>query len=288
MTSGPSEFGRLLRAWRERVTPAELGLVPGGARRVPGLRREELAALANLSVDYIVRLEQGRSRRPSRRVVAALGRALRLGRQELDHFYRVAGHLPPSDLVVPSHISPGVQRLLSRLGDIPIAVYDAAWTFITGNALWQAIARVSPAGRRGNLVWAVFADPAAGEALPVEPEEYERFQRALVSDLRATSGKYPHDAFVRQLVTDLIGLNPVFAAMWADGVVRPVTVGPKTIHHPRVGPLTLDCDVLTAVDDDLRIVAYTAAPGSESAERLRLLRAEVAASSGGGATIPVR
>jgi len=288
MTSGRSEFGQLLRAWRERVKPADLGLAPGGTRRVPGLRRAELAALADLSVDYIVRLEQGRARHPSRRVVAALGRALRLGRTELDHFYRVAGHLPPSGLVVPSHISPGVQRLLSRLGDTPFAVYDAAWTFITGNALWQAIARVSPVGRKGNLVWAAFADPA-GEALLAEPEEFEQFQRALVADLRATSAKYPHDEFVRQLVADLIELNPVFAAMWADGVVRPLTVGPKTIHHPRVGRLTLDCDVLTTVENDLRIVAYTAAPGSESAERLRLLRAELAGSIGGGAlAVPAR
>ena len=182
--------------------------------------------------------------------------------------------------------TPGVQRLLSRLADTPLAVYDAAWTFITGNALWQAIARVSPAGRKGNLVWAVFTDPA-GETLLAEPGEYERFQRALVADLRATSAKYPHDEFVRHFVADLIEVNPVFAAMWADGVVRPLTVGPKTIHHRRVGRLTLDCDVLTTVENDLRIVAYTAAPGSESAERLRRLRAEAAAGSPGGGALAV-
>lgn len=197
-------------------------------------------------------------------------------KNELDHFYRLAGHLPPSELVVPTHISPGVQRLLSRLSNIPIAVYDAAWTLLSRNTLWTAVFGESPAGRAGNVVWTTFTNSSF--PILIVPDEFEGFQRALVADLRITSGKYPHDRFVRQLVTDLLDANPLFAAMWADGAAVPFAAERKTIDHPLVGRLVLDCDVLTSVDNDLRIVTYTAPPASETAEKLRLL--EVVGSTG--------
>jgi transcriptional regulator with XRE-family HTH domain len=268
MTSQPHEFAQLLRAWRDRVQPGDLGLPAGGPRRVPGLRREELAAFSNLSVDYIVRLEQGRAE-PSASTVAALGRALQLSSAELSHFYRLAGHLPPSELVVPSHISPGVQRLLTRLSDTPIAVYDAAWTLLTGNELWTAVFGHTPAGRQGNVAWTAFT--RSNPAILVEQEELERFQRALVADLRITRGRYPHDAFLQQLVTDLIDTSTLFATLWDQGAAIPFAAERKTIHHPTVGQLLLDCDVLTAAANDLRIVAYTAPPASDTVDKLQLL-----------------
>ncbi|MEU9045734.1 MULTISPECIES: helix-turn-helix transcriptional regulator [unclassified Kitasatospora] len=268
MTSEPNEFAALLRTWRDRVQPADLGLPPGPARRVPGLRREELATFANLSVDYIVRMEQGRAD-PSAATVAALGRALRLSREELAHFYRLADHLPPSDLVVPTHISPGVQRLLTRLADTPVAVYDAAWTLITGNPMWTSVFGHTAAGRPGNVAWTVFTRPL--DDVLLESEEIDRFQQALVADLRITHGRYPHDRFVGQLVSDLLDTSPRFATLWAKGAVIPFASERKTLHHPTVGRLDLDCDVLTAVDNDLRIVAYTAPPTSETAGKLQLL-----------------
>ncbi|MFI2352780.1 helix-turn-helix domain-containing protein [Streptomyces sp. NPDC019443] len=268
MTSQPHEFAQLLHAWRDRVQPGDLGLPTGGPRRVPGLRREELAAFSNLSVDYIVRLEQGRAE-PSASTVAALGRALQLSSAELSHLYRLAGHLPPSDLVVPSHISPGVQRLLTRLADTPIAVYDAAWTLLTGNELWTAVFGHTPAGRQGNVAWTAFT--RSNPAILVEQEELERFQQALVADLRITRGRYPHDPFLQQLVTDLTDTSTLFATLWDQGTAKPFTAERKTIHHPTVGQLHLDCDVLTAADNDLRIVAYTAPPASDTANKLQLL-----------------
>ncbi|MFI8278149.1 helix-turn-helix domain-containing protein [Streptomyces sp. NPDC085929] len=268
MTSDRHEFAALLRTWRDRVQPADLGLPPGPARRVPGLRREELATFANLSVDYIVRLEQGRAD-PSAATVAALGRALRLSREELAHLYRLAGHLPPSDLVVPTHISPGVQRLLTRLADTPVAVYDAAWTLLTGNPMWISVLGHTPAGRPGNLAWTVFTRPL--HDVLVEAGEIDRFQQALVADLRITYGRYPHDGFVGQLVGDLLDASPRFATLWAKGTVVSFASERKTLHHPTVGRLDLDCDVLTALDNDLRIVAYTAPPTSETAGKLQLL-----------------
>lgn len=270
MTSDRKEFARILRAWRDRVQPGDLGLPPSTSRRVAGLRREELAAFANLSVDYIVRLEQGRVDNPSPQVVAALGRALQLPRHELDHFYRLAGHLPPSDLVVPAHLSPGVQRLLSRLPGTPIAVYDAAWTLLSRNALWTAVFGESPAGRAGNVAWTTFT--SSSHPILIVADEFDRFQRALVADLRITSGRYPRDRFVRQLVADLLETSPVFAQMWAGGEAVPFAAERKTIEHPRVGRLVLDCDVLVSVDNDLRIVTYTAPQASESDEKLKFLQ----------------
>src|SRR4051812_4527878 len=113
------DLGTLLRAWRDRLSPADVGLRTGSSRRASGLRREELASLAGLSVDYVVRLEQGRARRPSAQVAAALARALQLSDAERDHLFVLADLLPPSPRDVPAHIPQGVQRLVARLGEVP-------------------------------------------------------------------------------------------------------------------------------------------------------------------------
>ena len=131
-----SEFANVLRSWRDRVRPEEVGLPAGAGRRTPGLRREELAALAGVSVDYVVRLEQGRARHPSDQVATALARALQLDDAERDHLFRSAGLLPPTSAVVSRHIPPGVQRLVARLRETPVAVFSASWDLLTWSPLW--------------------------------------------------------------------------------------------------------------------------------------------------------
>ena len=133
------EFAEVLRAWRDRLSPQQVGLPPGTGRRAPGLRREELAGLAGVSVEYLVRLEQGRARNPSPQLLGALARALRLTEDERDHLYRVAGVAPPSTGVVSQHIGPGVQRMLDRLGDVPMGVHSATWDLLWWNPLWAAL-----------------------------------------------------------------------------------------------------------------------------------------------------
>ena len=122
MTASPSDLAATLRAWRDRLSPSAVGLPSGNARRAPGLRREELAELTRISVDYVVRLEQGRASTPSAQVVAALARALQLTHYERDHLYRLAGLVPPGDGEISDHIPPGVHRVLNRLGDAAVAV----------------------------------------------------------------------------------------------------------------------------------------------------------------------
>src|ERR1035437_5093734 len=139
------DLGALLRSWRDRLSPVDVGLPAGDSRRAAGLRREGPGSLADVSVDYLVRLEQGRARRPSAQVAASLARALQLSDAERDHLFVVAGLLPPSPGDVAAHIPPGVQRLVARLGEIPLAVFTASWDLLTWSPLWAAPRRASPA-----------------------------------------------------------------------------------------------------------------------------------------------
>jgi transcriptional regulator with XRE-family HTH domain len=127
------ELGPYLRARRDQLPPSAVGLPARGPRRDSGLRREELVSLAGISVDYLVRLEQGRAPNPSTQVLAALARALWLTPEERDHLYRLAGQAPPNRARITSHPTPGVQRLLDRLADTAVGVYDAAWTLVAWN-----------------------------------------------------------------------------------------------------------------------------------------------------------
>jgi transcriptional regulator with XRE-family HTH domain len=133
------EFGRTVRHWRDRMAPTAVGVPIGGRRRAAGLRREEVAALAGISVNYLTRLEQGQATSPSAQVVEALARALRVSDAERDLLFRLSGHAAPGLDVVSARITPSVQRLLDRLANTPVAVYDATWTLVTANAPYDAL-----------------------------------------------------------------------------------------------------------------------------------------------------
>ncbi|MFR9780939.1 helix-turn-helix transcriptional regulator, partial [Micromonospora sp. MS34] len=270
MTMG--EFGPAVRRWRDRVPPEAAGLPSGGQRRAPGLRREELALLAGISVDYLTRLEQGRASHPSAQVVEALARALRLSRTERAHLFRLAGLAPPGPETVPVEITPSVQRLLDRLTGTPVAVYDASWTLLLANPPYAALMG-DPSGWRGNQrngVWRNFLGPGGGRVRHT-PESLRSFETALVADLRAAADRYPADQRLRRLVAELRSGSHRFAELWDSGAVGRHEAARKTVDHPQVGTLTLDCDVLTVAGSDLRIMIYTAEPGTEDAERLALL-----------------
>lgn len=260
------ELAVLLRAWRERLSPAAVGF-PVGQRRTSGLRREEVALLAGVSVDYLVRLEQGRADRPSAQVVASLARVLQLGDCERDQLYLSAGLPAPLPTAVPTLIPASVQRLLARLPDVAVGVWTAHWTLLTANAPWQALLGEMPVGL--NLVVAQFA----GQAPRVvwTDAERERHERALVSDLRGAVLRYPDDPSVRSVLAQA-QTHERFAQLWAEGVAVEHASRRKTFLHPAVGAITLDCDVFTASCTDLRIVTYTAEPGTEDASRFDLVR----------------
>ncbi|MFF4900960.1 helix-turn-helix domain-containing protein [Streptomyces sp. NPDC001068] len=270
MTQDLLAFGTRLREWRDRTAPEELGLPVGPRRKVPGLRREELAAFADLSVDYLIRLEQGNAVHPSSEVITALGRALRLPRVEIGLLHQLAGLVPPTDLEVPTHLSPGTQRLLDRLGDVPVAAYDATWTLIAANSMWRQLLGVADSTPGVNLVQTTFTDMPT--RVRTTPEYRDRLRRSLVADLRSSSVRYPADLRLQALLRELIDHNPAFAAAWSDRRAEPFTAETKQVEHPDFGNLWFDCDVLNAADGDTRVVAYTAPRGSLSAEALTALR----------------
>jgi transcriptional regulator with XRE-family HTH domain len=266
-----AEFGQAVRRWRDRASPEAAGLPAGGHRRAAGLRREELALLAGISVDYITRLEQGRATSPSAQVVEALARALRLAPDERAHLFRLAGLMPPGPETVPGYITPSVQRLLDRLTGTPVAVYDATWTLLVANPPYAALMG-DPSGWRGherNGVWRNLVGPAS--RVRQTPEERQALQQALVADLRTAAGRYPADQRLRALITDLRANSARFAELWDSGAVGRQQAARKTVDHPQVGPLTLDCDVLTVAGSGLHIMIYTAEPGTPDAERLALV-----------------
>lgn len=284
LPSGGSDFGTTLRGWRDRLSPVDAGVPLGVRRRTPGLRREELAQLAGLSVDYLVRLEQGRANNPSVQVVAALARALQLDRTERDHLYRCAELLPPNDAHIERHVPAGISRLVTRLGDTPVGVFAADWDLLAWNPMWSAL-HGDPSGiprHQRNLVRAMFGkdDTARTTFSPsTSSSGLEHLAAALVADLRVASATYPNDPDLSALTSELKEQNPYFEFLWVSGPVSVHDTDRKTVHHREVGDITLDCDVLAAPGSDIRLVVYTAAGGSPDADKLEFLRVTTGAAA---------
>jgi hypothetical protein len=267
------EFARVLRAWRNRVRPEDVGLSPGLNRRTPGLRREELALIAGVSVDYIVRLEQGRARHPSPQLLASLARALRLTDVEREHLFRVAGAAIRPVGQVPRHVTPTAQRMVDRFRNAPVAVavHTAIYELVLWNPLWAALFG-DPAGQtrlERNVAWRYFEG-----SIPVThtPEDDEAYARDLVGQLRFAAGRYPDDPEIPQLIDRLTRASPDFARRWEAGTVGELRSSRKILHTELVGDIVVDCDNFTGGPGDQTIVLMTAAPDSEDERKLDLLR----------------
>jgi transcriptional regulator with XRE-family HTH domain len=289
------QLAAVLRRAREAVRPEDVGLAAGSRRRVPGLRREELALLAGISVDYVVRLEQGRGPQPSTQVLGALARALRLDVDARDELFRLAGSPPPEAGTIDVHVRPSVLRLVDRFVDLPAFVQSAKGDVLAWNAMSAALqgdwSRLRP--ERRNLARLRFLpDPADERITPVggTPEERAATARQSVANLRRAAARYPRDPDLLRLVQDLRTGSPEFAALWEDTAAGSWRSHRKTLLHPTVGPLTLECDTLHVPDTDQLLVVYSAAAGTPEADALALLRVvgtqqlgERAGASGGAA-----
>jgi transcriptional regulator with XRE-family HTH domain len=261
------ELAHFLRGRRESLGPADVGLPAGPRRRTPGLRREEVAGLASMSVDYYVRLEQARGPHPSARILDALSAALRLGPAERRHLFRLAGTDPaPAGLV--RGVRPYVRGLLDRMPEAAAVVTDASYDVVAWNA--TAAALLGDLTGRPNLARRRFL----GEA-PMVSSESEAFGPIAVARLRAAADRYPGDAALARLLADLRAGSPEFTAIWATNPVRAPGHRTKTVDHPVAGRLHLNCDVLAVPDDDQQVVFITADPGSPSARALSGLRTRV-------------
>lgn len=266
------EFGQAVRRWRDRIAPDAAGVPVGRRRRAAGLRREELAALAGISVDYLTRLEQGRATAPSAQVVEALARALRLADAERELLFRLAGLAAPGPGVVSTRITASVQRLLDRLSHTPVAVFDAAWNLLVANQPYNALLgdTTSWRGIERNMIWRNLV--GSGSRVVQTERDHADLESQLVADLRATAARYPADRDVRRLVAELTAASSRFARLWESSEIRVPQEKSrhKTIDHPDAGLITVDCDTLIVTADDLRIMIYTAEPGTEDTDRLAL------------------
>jgi transcriptional regulator with XRE-family HTH domain len=267
-----AELAAFLRRRRAAVSPADAGLPAGPRRRTPGLRRQEVAQLAGMSVDYYTRLEQGRGPRPSRQMLGAIGRALRLSGDELAYLHYLAGETPGPPSGPARDVRPGILALLGRLDDTPALVCDAKYDVLAWNPMAAALLTdfsLLPAAER-NIAWRFFTDPAARARH--DPAGAVVFARALAADLRAAAARYPDDPGVQRLVRRLRAASPEFAGLWAEQDLRVIRSSRKRLRHPAVGWLDLDCEALHDPDRGQWVILYTAPPGSPAAEALRLLR----------------
>ncbi|MBT0769892.1 helix-turn-helix domain-containing protein [Kineosporia sp. J2-2] len=261
-----SDLGDYLTGRRAQITPAEAGLPTGGLRRVPGLRREEVAALAGVSADYYMRLEQGRERHPSAQVVAALAAALRLGDDARGHLFRLAGASPAREpQPATDRVHPSLIQLIDAWPETPALVYNRAFDVLASNALADALFG-GWAGTR-NLAEVVFGTPGARSFYP----DWAEVARTTVAGLRLSLGEVPDDPRVRQVLGGLLR-ERAFAELWSRHDVRGKSLERKRFHHADVGPLTLTTQgfaVRAAPGQEL--VVYHAEPGSPDVHALRLL-----------------
>lgn len=267
-----AELADFLRRSRARLDPAHVGLTAGARRRTPGLRREEVAALAGMSVDYYTRLEQSRGPHPSRQMLTALARALRLTDDERDHLFHLAGEEPPRRASASAHVRPGLLLVLDRLHDTPAMVVTDCGEVLAQNAMSKALSGDASARppRERNLLRRFFLDPATRELFP--PEDLAEHARSHVANLRAVAAARPDDPEPAALAAELRAASEEFARLWDEHEVAVRRASVKRFRHPLVGLLELDCEVLVSHDHRQHLIIHTARPGSESHDRLRLLR----------------
>ncbi|MCM4076096.1 helix-turn-helix transcriptional regulator [Paractinoplanes hotanensis] len=260
-----------LRTRREALQPEDVGLPRGRRRRTRGLRREEVAVLAGMSIDYYTRLEQPRGPHPSEQILEALARALRLSREEREHLFRLAGYATGRRAADTDHINPGMRRIFDGLQGAAAQVVSPF-----GETLLQTPLSVALIGdesvhsglsRSKHYRW--FTEPAARSAYP--PDDHDEQSRLIVADLHSSYTRDGRDSRAGALVAALLRESPEFAALWREHPVAGPYCGQVRLVHPQVGAIDLFCQRLIDPDQSQQLVVYTATPGTESAEKLELL-----------------
>ena len=268
-----TDIAEFLTTRRARITPEQAGLPSYGKRRVPGLRREEVASLAGMSVEYYKRLERGNVSGASELVLEGLARALQLDDAERAHLFDLARAANPVAArrarPIKQRIRPVVQRILDQVA-APATVRNARLDYLGANTLGRALyapvfdSREQPA----NSARFTFLDPAAADFYP----DWDRVASELVAHLRSEAGRNPYDRQLSDLVGELSTRSDEFRLRWAAHNVRFHRTGSKRIHHPVVGALELSYESMElSADDGMSVAIFTAEPGSASQQALDLL-----------------
>jgi transcriptional regulator with XRE-family HTH domain len=266
-----SELGAFLRSRRSRIRPADVGLPGWPRRRVPGLRRDEVATLAGASPDYYTELERGRGAQPSAQMLAALARALRLDHDERDHLFHLAGRPVPPSRGGLSYVQPAMLDLLGRLTGTPAQIITDLHETLVQNPLAVALLGRQPTGGgfTASFAYRWFTDPAARELYP--PEDHPHQSAAFAADLRAATGRRGKDPHSDAMVAALRRESAEFAALWDGGDVAVRRRDSKRIVHPELGVVEIDCLTLQSEDGRQRLLWFAPRPGTPAVEQLRLL-----------------
>ena len=264
--------GRFLRDRREALQPEDVGLRRGGRRRrTSGLRRDEVAQLADMSSDYLARLERGDGPQPSEQIIAALARALRLTIDERDHLLLLTGYPQPTRERGSTHVSPGLLRILDALESNPAQVMGPIGDTLAQNstaiALFGDETRYRGPARSAAYRW--FSDTAARSLY--RPEDHDQHSRITVSQLRGTIAHLGPHSPPAALAQQLYQHNPEFAHFWDLLEIGLRFSEEKHLLHPEVGPISLHCQTVFDPDQHQTLLVFTATPGSQSAEKLQLL-----------------
>ncbi|MEU7261038.1 helix-turn-helix transcriptional regulator [Streptomyces rimosus] len=263
-----NELGDYLRARRAAVAPADAGLPDDGPRRVPGLRRDEVALLAGVSTDYYIRLEQGRERHPSEQVLRAIAGALRLDETAAAHLFRL-GRSVFGTAAAATTVAPELLRLMDGMREVPAFVVGAAQDVLAANTMAKEL--YDGFARYDNLLRMIFLDPYAREFYA----DWDRAARIAVGNLRASSSQFPKDERIERVVGELSVRSPAFTGLWARYEVRPRTHEDKHFRHPRVGEIRLHFESLAVTSaPGQHLSVYSAEPGGAGAgaDALVLLR----------------
>jgi transcriptional regulator with XRE-family HTH domain len=264
------QLADFLRRRREALLPEDVGLPAGSRRRTKGLRREEVALLAHMSTDYYSRLEQQRGPQPSEPMLSAIARALRLTQDERDHLFRLAGHTPAPRARRTDHVNPALMRVLDRL-DTPAQVMSDLGDTLVQNELAVALLgdQTRHTGPARSMLYRWFTDPGERNIYP--EEDQPRHTRAYVAGARAILARDREDQHAREIIDQLLEISPEFAQLWSEHEVAVRLSDRKRMTHPRVGTIELHCQQLIAADEGQILLVYTATPGTEDADKLRLL-----------------
>ncbi|MER7002866.1 helix-turn-helix transcriptional regulator [Dactylosporangium sp. NPDC000555] len=266
-----TRLAEYLRTRREALQPEDVGLPRGRRRRTRGLRREEVAVLSDMSIDYYSRLEQPRGPHPSEQMLAALARGLRLSLEERDHLFQLAGYATPHRSADVDHVNPGMLRIFDGLQDAAAQVVSHLGETMLQTRLSVALLGDESvhAGLARSMHYRWFTDPATRL---IHPEEDRAAQsRVIVADLQGSYTRDGKTSRAAAIVDALLAMSPEFASLWREHPVPGPYCGPKRFHHPQVGTLELHCQRLIDPDRSQQLVVYTALPGTESSGKMQLL-----------------
>jgi transcriptional regulator with XRE-family HTH domain len=266
-----AQLADFLRKRRDALQPEDVGISRGRRRRTDGLRREEIAALSDMSTDYYSRLEQARGPQPSEQMLAAIARGLRLTLNERDQLFRLAGHNAPVRVLRSDHVSPGLMRVLDRLQDTPAQVVSELGEVLVqtppARALFGDETRHSGLAR--SVVYRWFMEPSSRDVYPFE--DHPMRERNFVAGLRVAYVKQGRESRAAAVVDALLEQSPAFAAAWSLHDVNSVHADEKRLHHPEVGVIEVQCQLLNDPGQGQSLLVFTATPGSESYDKLQLL-----------------